>query len=53
MKKAGEFDDVVPELHIPWSIATIVFRCLEKDPGDRYQSADEVRQMLQAISLGS
>ena len=52
-EKAAEFDDVVPELHIPWSIATIIFRCLEKEPNDRYQSANEVRRMLESISLSN
>jgi serine/threonine-protein kinase len=48
-EKAPDFDVLVPELHIPWALASIVFKCLEKDPDDRYQSADEVCQALLSL----
>jgi serine/threonine protein kinase/thioredoxin-like negative regulator of GroEL len=36
---------------IPASLGAIVTRCLEKDPGRRFQSAGEVRAALETITL--
>ena len=36
---------------VPASLGTIVTRCLEKDPGQRFQSAGEVRTALETITL--
>lgn len=39
--------------HVAPGLAAIVHRCLEKEPGRRYQRAGEVRAALEAISEGS
>jgi serine/threonine protein kinase len=36
---------------VPASLGAIVTRCLEKDPGQRFQSAGEVRAALETITL--
>jgi serine/threonine protein kinase len=35
---------------IPFSLSTVVLRCLEKDPRQRYQTARDLRQALEALS---
>jgi serine/threonine-protein kinase len=35
--------------HIPPGLATVIHRCLEKEPARRYQSAGEVRAALEAL----
>jgi tetratricopeptide (TPR) repeat protein len=41
-----------PNLDIPTDLATIIRRCLEKDPGERYQSMAELRRDLEAVREG-
>jgi len=43
------FSQVVPELNINKSLEALVFRCLEKQPEDRYQSVSDVLQDLPTI----
>ncbi len=35
---------------VPSAVANIIMRCLEKKPGDRFQSADELLQQLAMVS---
>ncbi|MEO5511627.1 MAG: serine/threonine-protein kinase, partial [Longimicrobiales bacterium] len=35
---------------VPLAVANIIMRCLEKKPGDRFQSADELLQQLSMVS---
>jgi tRNA A-37 threonylcarbamoyl transferase component Bud32 len=41
-----------PELNIPLSLQKVVFCCLEKNPADRYESADELCRDLEAVRGG-
>jgi len=41
--------DLRPE--IPYQLEEIILRCLEKDPGDRFQTATALRQALQDVEL--
>lgn len=41
--KAPAFEEAAPGLEIPEFLEQIVFRCLEKDPALRFQSAREIR----------
>ncbi len=47
-------NDPVPDfpssVHVPANLAAIVRKCMEKDPGDRYQNAQEVASALRALS---
>lgn len=47
--KAPEFDEVLSPGAVPWSLAAVVFKCLEKEPADRYQSTDELIASLAAF----
>jgi TolB-like protein/Tfp pilus assembly protein PilF/aminoglycoside phosphotransferase (APT) family kinase protein len=38
---------------VPPALAALVMRCLEKRPADRWQSAEEVRQMLEVLATPS
>jgi serine/threonine-protein kinase len=38
---------------VPQALADVVMRCLEKRPADRWQSAEELRQILEALSTPS
>ena len=35
---------------IPFSVSTVILRCLEKDAGQRYQSAARLQRALEALS---
>lgn len=50
-EKPQPFMDIAPELHISWSLEGVIFKCLEKDPAMRYQSADEVKQGLTSLRI--
>ena len=39
--------------HIPLALQTVIGRCLEKEPGQRYQVGSEVRAALEAIQAGA
>jgi len=39
--------------HIPQALRTVIQRCLEKVPGNRYQDGGEVRAALEAIQSGA
>jgi serine/threonine-protein kinase len=41
----------VTELSIPTELEAIVMKCLEKKPGDRYQTAREMRRALENVPL--
>lgn len=38
---------------VPPDLSAVIFRCLEKDPGRRYQQAAEIRAALEAVQSGS
>jgi TolB-like protein len=42
-----------PPSTVPVQLASVIKRCLEKDPAQRYQRADEVRAVLEAIAAGT
>ncbi|MHB1560615.1 MAG: serine/threonine-protein kinase, partial [Isosphaeraceae bacterium] len=42
------FSELAPEVHIPAEVEAIVRRCLEKDPGDRFQSVDDLLRAFRA-----
>lgn len=52
-KEPDSFKTVAPNLDINPSIEAIVFRCLEKDPDDRYQSVNEILHDLPTIQPDS
>jgi Tol biopolymer transport system component len=39
--------------HIPPSLASVIMRCLEKKPADRFQTAEEVREQLEMAATPS
>jgi serine/threonine-protein kinase len=47
-EQARAFAEVRPDLHIPSRMERIVFKALEKDPEQRYQSMQELKWELQA-----
>ena len=52
-KTPPPFSKAAPDAHINRSIEALVFRCLEKVPEDRYQSAAEVLADLPTIKVES
>jgi serine/threonine-protein kinase len=46
MEKPPEFETIDADLRIPWSLTSIIFRCLEKDPDMRFQTIQEVHECL-------
>ncbi len=38
---------------LPGALSTVVDRCLEKNPGERYQRGEEVRAALEAVRAGT
>ncbi len=42
-----------PDIDVPPEIAEVVYRCLEKNPADRFQSMSEVIDLLQGDASGS
>jgi serine/threonine-protein kinase len=52
-KTPPPFSKAAPDVHINPSIEALVFRCLEKAPEDRYQSAAEVLADLPTIKAES
>lgn len=44
-----KFNDVAPKLGIPPQIESVILRCLEKEPQDRYQSAKTLGQELERL----
>jgi serine/threonine-protein kinase len=38
---------------VPTEMAALIWRCLEKDPGRRYQRASELREALSAVQAGT
>jgi tRNA A-37 threonylcarbamoyl transferase component Bud32/tetratricopeptide (TPR) repeat protein len=45
-QKPKSFKEVAPSLKIPEEVEAIVFKCLEKSPSDRFQSAADVARAL-------
>ncbi len=39
-----------PELELPEALEAIIFKCLEKDPGQRFQSMQELKEALDAFA---
>lgn len=52
-KEPDSFKTVAPNLSINPSIEAVVFRCLEKEPDDRYQSIEEILHDLPTIQPDS
>lgn len=50
-KTIPRLQDLLPELEVPNEMETIVERCLQKNPDDRFQSMSEVRAALAAVPL--
>jgi serine/threonine-protein kinase len=56
VKMAHVEDPVVPpsertELHVPKEMDAVIVKCLEKDPADRYQTAEELAEALGTIPV--
>lgn len=45
------FSRVCPEHQIPEALEQIVFKCLAKDPADRFQSMNEIGEALNSLSI--
>jgi eukaryotic-like serine/threonine-protein kinase len=45
------FSQVAPDIDVPDDLEAIVFKCLEKDPAMRFQSAAEIRQSLPGFAM--
>jgi len=39
--------------NVPAQLESVIFKCLEKDPQDRYQSATEIQNILDALCADS
>jgi serine/threonine protein kinase len=48
-RKPERFDKFAPSLGIPAQIESVIFRCLEKDPNSRYQTAKALGQELERL----
>jgi serine/threonine-protein kinase len=48
---APSFAEMRPDLTIPPELERIVFKAIEKDPANRYQSADELEEDLERLKL--
>ncbi|RME85374.1 MAG: serine/threonine protein kinase, partial [Planctomycetota bacterium] len=46
------FDKVVPEADIPLSVSKIVFKAIQKEPENRFQSASEMKEACQKVLEG-
>lgn len=44
------FERIAPGLVAPWELEDAIFKALEKDPKRRFQTADEFKTVLEAIS---
>lgn len=44
------FNSLVPHLNVPEELERIIFKAMEKDPGDRYQTAVELSEDLWAFA---
>jgi eukaryotic-like serine/threonine-protein kinase len=47
------FKDVVPELNLPEALENIIFKAMAKDPADRYQTMNELREALGMLRQSS
>lgn len=45
-----DITDALPDVELPEELVEIIGRCLEKDPGKRFQSADQLRASLDKLS---
>jgi len=45
------FDDICPELKIPLAVEAIVMKCVEKEPENRFQSMQELKNAIEMIDL--
>jgi serine/threonine protein kinase len=43
--------ETVPDAKVPAELEQIIFKCMAKDPKDRFQSAEEIRDRLSVLSL--
>ncbi len=42
--------EVAPDLAVPPELEAIMFRCMEKNPADRFQNTEEIRDLLSSLS---
>ncbi|HNB22902.1 MAG TPA: serine/threonine-protein kinase [Candidatus Melainabacteria bacterium] len=45
------FSEVVPDAKIPAVLEQVIFKCMAKNPNDRPQSTEEIRDLLSTITL--
>jgi serine/threonine protein kinase/tetratricopeptide (TPR) repeat protein len=48
----ASFDSVCPQAQIPKEVEAIVFKCLEKNPNDRFQTMTEVEEAVRTFLEG-
>jgi serine/threonine protein kinase len=48
---APKFSEVNPELKIPEQLENVILRCLTKNPDERYQTMEELRNELEAFAF--
>lgn len=50
-EKPKPMNEVAPDANIPAELEQIIFKCMEKDPKDRFQTTEEIRDQLTVLSL--
>jgi tRNA A-37 threonylcarbamoyl transferase component Bud32 len=44
--KPPSFADSAPDKHVPAGLEAVIFKCLEKEPANRYDNVEELRQKI-------
>lgn len=50
-EKPKPMNEVALDANIPAELEQIIFKCMEKDPKDRFQTTEEIRDQLTVLSL--